>query len=237
MVKWHLQVENPLASINDERESLSKSGAKFHPSFLIKSMLCLFARRRQISRPLDIEVNSCEANGQTHESWMNVFIPRWIQRGAILAIFSDASNFLWFIRTLADKHRVVFPEVIWRLHHSLAEQAFLEHTWGASSDELLLAFWFAGFEWLVHKWYTTFLFFELESKTGFPILCYQWFETTWDFFRRSWAVRAPVGKLRALFQKRADHFGFKLPGFNFTQDFNKIYQDHTGRSSKPRTFM
>ena len=108
MVKWHLQVENPLASINDERESLSKSGAKFHPSFLIKSMLCLFARRRQISRPLDIEVNSCEANGQTHESWMNVFIPRWIQRGAILAIFSDASNFLWFIRTLADKHRVVF---------------------------------------------------------------------------------------------------------------------------------
>ena len=128
MVKWHLQVANPLASINDVRESLSKSGAKFHPSFLIKSMLCLFARRRQISRPLDIEVNSCEANGQTHESWMNVFIPRWIQRGTILAIFSDASNFLWFIRTLADKHRVVFPEVIWRLHHSLAEQAFLEHT-------------------------------------------------------------------------------------------------------------
>ena len=95
---------------------------------------------------------------------MNVLIPRWVQRVAILAIFSDAS---WFIRTLADKHRVVFPEVIWRLHLSLAEQAFLEHTGGASSDELLLAFGLLVFEWLVHKWCTTFLFRSLNPKQVF----------------------------------------------------------------------
>ena len=163
--------------------------------------------------------------GLTKVGWM---FPRWVQRGA--------SNFLWFLRTW-DKHRVVFPEVIWRLHHSLAEQAFLEHTWGASSDERLLAFWFAGFEWLVHKWYTTFLFKSLNPKQLFRFYAINDLKEPEISSAGAELLGLRSGSSAPCFKKRADHFGFKLPGFDFTQDFNKIYQDHTGRSLKPRTFM